>query len=234
MTTTFASALRGPGVLLLDGALATELEGQGEDLSGGLWSARVLRDAPERVARVHLDYLTAGADCVITASYQATVEGLVRAGASPADARSVLRRSVSVARGACDEFASQARPGPFVAASVGPYGAYLADGTPLREIAVEVARSPSVVAVGVNCTAPRHIDALICELSAASDAPIIVYPNSGEGWDAEAGRWCSAGPRLDLVAAAAGWIDAGAKIIGGCCRTTPADIAGLRALIDGR
>ena len=257
MTRSFEALLEQPGVILVDGALATELEARGEDLSGGLWSARVLRDAPERIQRVHHDYLAAGADCVITASYQATVEGLVRRGASPAHARSVLRRSVEVACAARDAFVGDHRPGPFVAASVGPYGAYLADGseyrgdydldeeglvafhgdrlrllsqcgadvlacetlpsavearalvrllrdlpmkawlsfscrddahlgdgTPLAEIASELAEAPSVLAIGVNCTAPRYVDALVGQLAAASSRPIIVYPNSGEGWDA--------------------------------------------------
>lgn len=122
--------------MILDGALATELERHGRDLNDALWSARVLRDAPEAIRQVHRDYFEAGADCAITASYQATREGFMRAGLDAGEAEALIRRSVTLAKEARDAFwthnASDQRPYPLVAASVGPYGAYLADGSEYR------------------------------------------------------------------------------------------------------
>src|SRR5215831_15491544 len=88
--------LSGGGSLVLDGGLATELEKAGYDLDHPLWSARLLRDAPEAIAAVHAAYLEAGADCITTASYQATVPGLVRDGMTEDEARAALRRSVAL------------------------------------------------------------------------------------------------------------------------------------------
>ena len=121
------------GALVLDGGLATELERAGFDLDHPLWSARVLNEAPQAIAAVHRAYLEAGADCITTASYQASVPGFRRAGLSDAEAVEMLRRSVRLARETREAF--WADPGnragrslPLVAASVGPYGAYLANG----------------------------------------------------------------------------------------------------------
>jgi homocysteine S-methyltransferase len=104
--------------VLLDGGLATELEAQGADLSDALWSARVLADEPERVVAGHAAFVAAGAEIAITSSYQASFEGFAHAGR--ADAADLMRRSVALAREA---------GAPRVAASVGPYGAVLADGS---------------------------------------------------------------------------------------------------------
>jgi len=121
------------GVLVLDGGLATQLEARGCDLSNELWSARLLRDAPDLIRQVHLDYYWAGADCAITASYQATVQGFMKQGMSAAAAANLIQLSVRLAQQARDQFWQQAdrtqRLRPIVAASVGPYGAYLADGS---------------------------------------------------------------------------------------------------------
>lgn len=120
------------GLVVLDGGLATELEARGHDLSDALWSARLLLDAPEAIRAVHTDYLEAGADCVVSASYQATVEGFRRRGVGAEEARRLLVSSVDLARQARDAFWQKAPPGrlrPLVAASVGPYGAALADGS---------------------------------------------------------------------------------------------------------
>jgi homocysteine S-methyltransferase len=90
-----------------------------------------------------------------------------------------------------------------------------------------VAGSPAVVAVGVNCTAPEHVDELVGRIRAATAKPIVVYPNSGEAWDAVGRRWTGApGPTVDAVTARR-WIAAGASLVGGCCRVTPDQIAGL-------
>ena len=124
-------------VMILDGALATELERRGCDLNDPLWSAKVLMEQPELIRAVHLDYFRAGADCAITASYQATIAGFARRGLSETEAIDLMKKSVQLAREARDEFwadeANRAgRPRPLIAASVGPYGAFLADGSEYR------------------------------------------------------------------------------------------------------
>jgi homocysteine S-methyltransferase len=99
------------------------------------------------------------------------------------------------------------------------------DGTPLSRCAELFAGNPQVVAVGVNCTSPAHIKSLIGHLNSS---PIIVYPNSGETWDAEHRRWRGIADPLEFATAAADWRDAGAPYIGGCCRTTPEHIRLIR------
>ncbi|HEX9731467.1 MAG TPA: homocysteine S-methyltransferase [Thermoanaerobaculia bacterium] len=124
--------LRRQQPMILDGGLATEMEARGCDLSDELWSAGYLLLDPDVIRRVHLDYLAAGADCVTAATYQATLRGFRRRGLSLHDARTLLLRAVELAREARDRFWEEAPPGrlrPLVAASVGPYGAYLADGS---------------------------------------------------------------------------------------------------------
>ncbi len=118
------------GPLVLDGGLATQLEAAGHDLSDELWSARLLADAPEAIVAAHRAYLDAGASVVTTASYQATVAGFERRGYDRSDAIRLLGRSVKLGRRACEE-AGPDRP-LWVAASVGPYGATLADGSEYR------------------------------------------------------------------------------------------------------
>jgi homocysteine S-methyltransferase len=280
------------GLVLLDGGLATELEARGHDLGDDLWSARLLAEDPEAIRAVHRAYREAGADCVITASYQATIQGFRRQGRTEEEAASLLRLSVDLARG----------PG-LTAASVGPYGAALADGseytgnypgmteqalydfhasrfrilaesgadllacetipslpeaqaltrlhdespgvwawfsfscrsgteisdgTPVREAAALLADRARVSAVGVNCTAPRHVEALIAELRAAIRVPIIVYPNSGERYDRASRRWTGPRDPADFARAALRWRAAGASILGGCCRTGPEHVRLMR------
>jgi homocysteine S-methyltransferase len=101
----------------------------------------------------------------------------------------------------------------------------VAHGEPLGDCAEAVARFPQTIAIGVNCTAPAHITALISELRAATGKPVIVYPNSGEGWDASRRCWTGTGDPSSYAAMARAWFSAGAHIIGGCCRTRPAHIA---------
>ena len=101
----------------------------------------------------------------------------------------------------------------------------------LRECAAAVARFPQTIALGVNCTQPALIPALIAELRAASDKPIVVYPNSGEGWDAEARCWTGNGDPESYGAQAAQWFAAGAQIVGGCCRTRPAHVRMVAAVV---
>jgi homocysteine S-methyltransferase len=295
------------GVVMLDGGLATELERRGRDLNDDLWSARVLMDQPELVGRVHADYLAAGADCIVSASYQATVEGFVKKGLSQAGAERLLQKSVEIALEARDAFWSvpanrQGRLRPLVAASIGPYGAFLADGseftgdydlneqgltdfhadrwqlladsgadllacetipsatearvlmklveqtpstiawfsfscrddthisdgTELAAIAQELSESERIAAVGVNCTAPRFISALVTSVKAVTSKPIVIYPNSGERWEAESKKWIPGEEAVDLPHASRTWRDQGASLIGGCCRTGPDDIRSIR------
>jgi homocysteine S-methyltransferase len=120
--------------IVLDGGMATALEADGFNLDDKLWSARVLLQNPDAIRNIHLAYLQAGADCITTASYQATVPGFRECGYSDDDAGKALRLSVELATEARDSFWSspsdrKGRKRPLVAASVGPYGAYLADGS---------------------------------------------------------------------------------------------------------
>lgn len=127
--TVFTAAGRSIGVVvtILDGGLSNALEARGHDVSGDLWTARLLDESPTEIAAVHRAYYAAGADVATTASYQASVPGFVEAGMTETYATELLRRSVRVAR----EVAAEA-PGRLVAASIGPYGAYLADGSEYR------------------------------------------------------------------------------------------------------
>jgi homocysteine S-methyltransferase len=113
---------------VLDGGLATLLEARGHDLSSELWSARLLRDDPEAVVAAHGEFYAAGAQVATTASYQASFPGFDALGLDAGTAADLMRRSVELARRARDEH----RPDGWVAASVGPYGAYLADGSEYR------------------------------------------------------------------------------------------------------
>jgi homocysteine S-methyltransferase len=101
---------------------------------------------------------------------------------------------------------------------------HVAHGELLRECAAAVAQLPQTVAIGVNCTHPALILSLIAELRSAADKPIVVYPNSGEGWDADARCWTGSNDPSGWGEMAARWFAAGAQIVGGCCRTRPAHI----------
>lgn len=296
-------------VMILDGALATELEARGCDLHDHLWSAKVLLEAPELIKQVHADYFAAGADCATTASYQATFEGFARRGLSHGQAAELMRLAVRLAAEARDEFwanlASRAgRPRPLIAASIGSYGAFLANGEeysgdyglsedelvafhrprmavlagseadilacetvpcliearalarllaeefpersawisfsardaahtchgePLAECAAALDQYPQVAAIGINCTAPRHVGGLIAAIRSATAKPIVVYPNSGETYVAGAGDWTGPGEVAGYAEQARGWHASGAALIGGCCRTTPAEIRAIAA-----
>lgn len=115
-------------VVVLDGGLATYLEGRGFDISGALWSARLLLDDPDAVRGAHQAYLDAGAEVVTTASYQASREGFATVGVDAGAADALIAGSVALARRAVEESGR----GAWVAASVGPYGAVLADGSEYR------------------------------------------------------------------------------------------------------
>jgi homocysteine S-methyltransferase len=112
-------------VLVSDGGLATELEARGHDLSDDLWSARLLFDAPDEIMAAHMAFFQAGAAIATTASYQASFDGFAAGGIGRGDAERLMRRSVELAAAARDEVGGEGR---WVAASVGPYGAALANG----------------------------------------------------------------------------------------------------------
>lgn len=283
--------LLGATPVVLDGGLGTLLDAHGHDVSGRLWSARVLRDDPGAIASAHDAFFAAGARVATSASYQVSGDGFLRAGLSETEADSALDTSVRLAR----ESATRAGDGRVVAASVGPYGATLADGSEYHGrygrtvaeladwhrrrierlwaagpdvLAIEtipsvaeaeaVARaldgtgavawlsftvaggttragdrleeafavadgSPEIVATGVNCCAPIEVAPALRALRASSRKPAVVYPNSGEEWDAKNRRWMGS-PALpaDLLRE---WVSEGAALIGGCCRVGPDHIA---------
>ena len=120
--------------MVLDGGLATALEARGFDLDDELWSAKILLEAPEAIRQVHLDFLAAGADCITTSSYQASRAGFHKRGLSDERGVELLLDSVRLAIDARATFWSESanrrdRLRPLVAASIGPYGAFRADGS---------------------------------------------------------------------------------------------------------
>ncbi|WP_369274160.1 homocysteine S-methyltransferase [Streptomyces sp. R11] len=131
-TITLAEALAA-GTVVLDGGMSNQLEAAGHDLSDELWSARLLAERPEAITEAHLAYFEAGADVAITSSYQATFEGFARRGISKDRATELLALSVELAREAARQARGKGVTRPlWVAASVGPYGAMLADGSEYR------------------------------------------------------------------------------------------------------
>lgn len=121
-----------PTPLLLDGGLSTVLEAAGHDLNHALWSAKFLAENPEAIVQAHLRYLEAGAQAIITASYQASIRGFLAAGYDRATAEALLLKSVTVAEDAVERWLAtqpEGTPRPLIAASLGPYGAYRADGS---------------------------------------------------------------------------------------------------------
>ena len=287
------------GLHILDGAMATELERRGFNLDGPLWSAHVLESSPEAIAEVHRAYLEAGADCLLTASYQVSAEGFQQIGYDSEDAVKAadraLRASVAIAERVRSEYYSTSPRRIWIAASLGPYGAMLHNGAEYhgnyecsyeelvgfhgRRIAVLVATNadflafesipsleeakailaalrpypgvpaylsftcrdgthvshgetlrecaelldgePQIIGIGINCTRPELIAGLIREVAEVSSKPVIVYPNSGEEWDAVDRCWQGDGQIKDFGELAKRWRNAGAQWIGGCCRTGP-------------
>ncbi|KAK7285311.1 hypothetical protein RJT34_20078 [Clitoria ternatea] len=309
------------GTAVIDGGLATELERHGADLNDPLWSAKCLFSSPHLIRQVHLDYLENGADIIITASYQATIQGFKTKGFSEEECEALLRKSVEIACEARDVYyqrcagcsSGEGVDGRIlnhrrilVAASVGSYGAYLADGSEYsgnygNAITVETLKDfhrrrvqtladsgadllafetvpnkieaqayaqlleeedikipawfsfnskdginvvsgdsvlecgsiaescNKVVAVGINCTPPRFIHDLIVLLKKVTTKPIVIYPNSGETYDADRKEWVqnTGVTDEDYVSYVNKWCELGASLVGGCCRTTPATIKGI-------
>jgi homocysteine S-methyltransferase len=279
---------------VVDGGLSTSLEELGHHPDGSLWTAQLVIDRPEVIVAAHRRFVDAGADVVISSSYQASVDGFVRAGLERGAALRALASTTDLAR----------RSGAtFVAASVGPYGAYLADGSeyrgtydaswaevrafhrerlevlvatgadviavetvptvaeativldeldrlgappawltftcrdehttcggePIAEAVAAVQSSSSLVAVGLNCTDPRHVAALLTAARLVTDLPFVVYPNHGRSWDAAAKCWVGDGDD-HVVSRAQEWVDLGARLIGGCCGVGADGVGRLAAL----
>ncbi|MGC5345246.1 homocysteine S-methyltransferase [Streptomyces sp. DT171] len=286
------------GPVLLDGGLSNQLEDQGCELTDALWSARLLADEPRQIEAAHAAYARAGARVLITASYQATFEGFARRGIGPAEAARLFGRSVRLARRAGAATDHEV----WVAASVGPYGALLADGSEYRgryglsvrelerfhrpRIEALVAAGPDVlaletvpdvdeaeallrvaeeyglpvwlsytvadgrtragqrldtafglvtghdlvIAAGVNCCAPAEADRAVEVAAEVTGGPVVVYPNSGERWEAGGRGWV--GESTFEPGRVRAWRAAGARLVGGCCRVGPDRVAELAALLD--
>ena len=132
----FDKRLSADPFLILDGGVATELERKGADLNDPLWSAKVLIEKPDLIRETHLEFLLAGADIITTNTYQATVEGFQKKGLSKRQAVDLFSLSVQLAKDAKDEFMSR-NPfvgEPLIAGSIGPYGAFLSDGSEYKGI----------------------------------------------------------------------------------------------------
>ena len=302
--TRFAAALQRERPLLLDGGLATQLEAQGCDIKGSLWSAMMVLSNPQAIVDAHRAYLKAGADCIGTATYQASRKGFADLGLSAEEADDFMSLSVELAIRSRDECGSDA----LIAASLGPYGAilgdgseytgdydvspddlrlfhaerldvldnsnadvlaletipaidearvlaellqdretpawvsfsckgeaHICDGTDIAEAAALFSDHPNVLAVGVNCTPPQFVPALIRRIrSALPNMPIAAYPNSGETYNADDGSWSGTVTPGDCADAALEWVNAGATIVGGCCRMGPQHIRSMAATFFGQ
>lgn len=165
----FRPFLERQSFVLLDGGLATALEAAGHSLATELWSARLVLHAPDAVRAVHTAYLGAGADCITTAGYQASLDGFSRAGLAPAEAEAALRRPVELAVEARETFWSNPRHRtgrlrPLVAASAGPFGAFLADGSEYEgRYGVARARLADFHGQGIEILAGTEADLLAFE-----------------------------------------------------------------------
>jgi len=112
-------------------------------------------------------------------------------------------------------------------------GHHTCHGESITQCASLAGSSAQIVSVGVNCTAPRFIESLVRDAHGATEKPIVVYPNSGESWDADARKWISGSAEVGIASGVYKWHAAGARLIGGCCRTTPDDIAQMRCALIG-
>lgn len=305
---TFEERLDMEGPVILDGGLATRLETMGFDISGHLWSASLLHKQPRAIVDAHLAYLEAGADCIISASYQASRAGFMALGMQADEADRLVSSAVELAIKARREYLAsepEVTIAPLVAASIGPYGATrqdgseytgvydldvdelrtfhaprlrlldesgadvlavetipniseavvlaelllhvdtpawvsfccrdrhsISDGTPLQTVAALFADHPRVMAIGVNCTAPILVNALIPEIKKSAPAKaIVVYPNSGETYHAKDNHWSGVACDFDRDFDIRSWYRDGAKLIGGCCRTGPEHIRAMRSIL---
>jgi homocysteine S-methyltransferase len=112
-----------------------------------------------------------------------------------------------------------------------PDGVRTSHGEPLAECARLADRTPGVIAVGVNCVTPAVVNAAIRSLKDGTGKPVVVYPNSGERWEARDGTWHGVPAAQSLASLAPRWVAAGARLVGGCCRVGPDQIAALKAAL---
>ena len=262
-----------------------------------------MENNPEVLIKTHLEYIKAGASCITTASYQASIKGLQEIGYTKDKAEQLILSSVDLVETAIQQaldlnFITKR---PFIAGSIGPYGAYLADGSEYRGdygisdseliefhqgriglldisaadiLACETIPSiqegkvlsdllsasqkpswisfscqdgqhlndgskisetvslfknhPNVFAVGANCTNPSFISEIILTIKKADiDKKIIVYPNSGEAYNAKTKKWMGLTEPISFIEMTEEWRNLGADIIGGCCRIGPDHIHSL-------
>lgn len=231
-TATLFEAARSD-VITLDGGLATQLEAQGCDLSGSLWSARLLAEQPEQIYAAHRAFFAAGAQVAITASYQASFTGFAAAGYDHDRAVELMRRSVELARRAAADVPGDSPR--WVAASVGPYGATLGDGSEYRGdygLSVDDLRAFHRERLGVLATAGADVLAVetipsLAEVEAVvAELDLLGVP----AWISltAAGRLTRAGePAAEAFALAAAGRSVGA--VGVNC-THPDDVSGLLEL----
>lgn len=221
------------GPLVLDGGMSNQLESAGHDLSDGLWSARLLAECPEAVTEAHLAYYEAGADVAITASYQATFEGFARRGISRGRAAELLGLSVELAREATRRVKDASRP-LWVAASVGPYGAMLADGSEYRgRYGLTVAELEAFHRPRLEVLAAAGADVLALEtVPDAEEAEALLRGVRGLGVPAwlsytVAGDRTRAGQPLEEAFALAADLDEIVAVGVNCC--APEDVRGAAA-----
>lgn len=188
---TVARNLERYPLLVLDGAFGTELARRGFDTNDELWSAKALFEKPELVEAVHRDYYEAGADVSTSASYQATVEGFEKKGFTREQAKELIVRSVRLVQQARDAFWQQkakraGRPQPLATASVGPYGAYLADGSEYRgDYRASRAELSDFHAERLDILVAAEPDILACETLPLLDEALAIladlhrYPDMG-------------------------------------------------------
>lgn len=288
------------GIVVLDGGLATQLEAQGHDLRDSLWSARLLRDAPDEIVAAHRAFFDAGADVAISASYQASYAGFAKTGigageatrllalsvelarrAQPADRRSLVAASLGphavvwadgteytgdYSRAGDDDIAEEQRrrirallgagpdllaietiPSGREAAILGELlaelpgidawatfccrdGHHLSDGTRFDDAVRAVSRTGRLTAVGLNCTAPHHVESLLSDAGAVTELPLVAYPNWGRIWDGARRGWAQGAGVVQFSHELLDrWLAAGARVIGGCCGVGPAGITGIAA-----
>jgi homocysteine S-methyltransferase len=130
--TAFAAAVGEQRPIILDGGLATQLETQGCDISNALWSASLLKIDTQAIVDASRAYLDAGAECIATASYQASRDGFATLGIAANEADALMLLSVELAERARDAYLrdnANCAYMPMIAASIGPYGAALHDGS---------------------------------------------------------------------------------------------------------
>ncbi|KRE26383.1 homocysteine methyltransferase [Agromyces sp. Soil535] len=220
------------GPLVLDGGLGTRLEDLGADVASDLWSARVLADRPDLVLAAHRDYFAAGADIAITASYQVTYEGCDRAGLDRRATTELLIRSVDLARRARDEAGRG-----WIAASIGPYGAMIGDGSEYRDLGLGVAELRTWHRERLRVLADAGADLLAAETVATlAEVEAIVAELDGTGVPAwitvtpDGGRMRSGEPLAEAFAVAASSDEVVAVGVN-CC--APAEVAGAIAVARG-